>query len=291
MSAPRARSSSRGGAELLRRGRRRLDARLGRPDGRRERRRRDRPAADARGDRRLPGARRRGVHGHALGGGVGLVACSDIVLARANSVRVLRGEARDRPRRDLAVRAPQDRRERRAALVRDWRALRRRRRRSGSASCTSSPTTSTLRSTRVLAELRTAGPRAARHAKRLVLERPDGQETARRIAERRTSDEGQEGLRAFLERRPAAWAPPTDERLGPGGATGRRAAGSCAWSRSRRCAASCPCRRGPCAEVSARRRLRAGADRFPLVATSRWSTYGLAPLPGRTCPHTVVASP
>jgi hypothetical protein len=38
-----------------------------------------------------------------------------------------------------------------------------------------------------------------------VLERPDGPETARRIAERRTSAEGQEGLRAFLERRDADW--------------------------------------------------------------------------------------
>ncbi len=59
---------------------------------------------------------------------------------------------------------------------------------------------------RVLAELRTAGPRAARAAKRLVLDRPDGPETARRIAERRTSDEGQEGLRAFLERRRPSWS-------------------------------------------------------------------------------------
>lgn len=57
-----------------------------------------------------------------------------------------------------------------------------------------------------LAELRSAGPRAARHAKKLVLDRPDGPETARRIAERRTSDEGQEGLRAFLERRSPDWA-------------------------------------------------------------------------------------
>ena len=55
---------------------------------------------------------------------------------------------------------------------------------------------------RIVAELLTAGPEAARHAKRLVLDAPlDGLETARRIAERRTSDEGQEGLRAFLERR------------------------------------------------------------------------------------------
>jgi methylglutaconyl-CoA hydratase len=54
--------------------------------------------------------------------------------------------------------------------------------------------------------LRNTGPRAARHAKRLVLDRPDGPETARRIAERRASDEGQEGLRAFLERRSPDWA-------------------------------------------------------------------------------------
>jgi methylglutaconyl-CoA hydratase len=60
---------------------------------------------------------------------------------------------------------------------------------------------------RVLAELGTAGPRAARHAKRLVLDRPDGPETARRIAERRASAEGQEGLRAFVERRRPSWAP------------------------------------------------------------------------------------
>lgn len=58
---------------------------------------------------------------------------------------------------------------------------------------------------RVLGELLSAGPEAVRAAKRLVLERPDGLDTARRIAERRTSEEGQEGLRAFLERREPAW--------------------------------------------------------------------------------------
>ena len=57
----------------------------------------------------------------------------------------------------------------------------------------------------VVAELLSAGPQAARWAKRLVRERPDGPETARWIAERRTSDEGQEGLRAFLEKRPPSW--------------------------------------------------------------------------------------
>jgi methylglutaconyl-CoA hydratase len=57
----------------------------------------------------------------------------------------------------------------------------------------------------VVGELLSAGPQAARWAKRLVRERPDGPETARWIAERRTSEEGQEGLRAFLEKRPASW--------------------------------------------------------------------------------------
>ncbi len=58
---------------------------------------------------------------------------------------------------------------------------------------------------RVVGELLSAGPRAARWAKRLVRERPDGPETARWIAERRTSEEGQEGLRAFLEKRRPSW--------------------------------------------------------------------------------------
>jgi methylglutaconyl-CoA hydratase len=58
---------------------------------------------------------------------------------------------------------------------------------------------------RVVGELLSAGPLAARWAKRLIRERPQGPETARWIAERRASDEGQEGLKAFLERRRASW--------------------------------------------------------------------------------------
>ena len=57
----------------------------------------------------------------------------------------------------------------------------------------------------VVGELLSAAPHAARWAKRLVRERPAGPETARWIAERRASDEGQEGLQAFLEKRAAAW--------------------------------------------------------------------------------------
>ena len=59
----------------------------------------------------------------------------------------------------------------------------------------------------IVEELLSAGPEAVRNAKRLVLERPEGEDTAHRIAARRTSAEGQEGLRAFLERRAPDWAP------------------------------------------------------------------------------------
>jgi methylglutaconyl-CoA hydratase len=58
----------------------------------------------------------------------------------------------------------------------------------------------------VVSNLLAAGPEAVRAAKRLVLDTPlDGPEAARRIAARRTSSEGQEGLSAFLERREPGW--------------------------------------------------------------------------------------
>ena len=58
----------------------------------------------------------------------------------------------------------------------------------------------------VVDELLTSGPAAAREAKRLVRpEQPDGLELAGLAARMRTSDEGQEGLRAFLDKRPATW--------------------------------------------------------------------------------------
>jgi enoyl-CoA hydratase/carnithine racemase len=56
---------------------------------------------------------------------------------------------------------------------------------------------------RVLSELLTAGPEAVREAKRLIRERPVGEETAQTAARLRAGEEGQEGLRAFLEGRMA----------------------------------------------------------------------------------------
>jgi methylglutaconyl-CoA hydratase len=61
---------------------------------------------------------------------------------------------------------------------------------------------------RVVADLLNAGPEAVRAAKQIARGHLRPEETARAIAERRTSEEGQEGLRAFLERRPPAWRSP-----------------------------------------------------------------------------------
>ena len=145
------------------------------------------------------------VQGHALGGGVGLVACADIALAEPAAVFAfsevklgiipavispfaLRKIGESAARRYFVTGERFDAETAfRIGLVHE--------------------VTDNLEVslTGVLTELRSAGPRAARHAKRLILERPDGPETARRIAERRASDEGQEGLRAFLERRRPGW--------------------------------------------------------------------------------------
>jgi methylglutaconyl-CoA hydratase len=141
------------------------------------------------------------VQGHALGGGAGLVAAADIAVASTDAVfafsevklgiipavispfalaKIGPGQARrwfvtgERFDAETALRI---------GLVHEV------------------ATDLDVTVDRVVGELLSAGPLAARWAKRLVRELPDGPETARWIAERRTSDEGQEGLRAFLERR------------------------------------------------------------------------------------------
>jgi methylglutaconyl-CoA hydratase len=68
----------------------------------------------------------------------------------------------------------------------------------------------------LLDELRSAGPTAVRQAKALVRDLRDlapaeaRAETVHRIARQRTSREGQEGLAAFVERRRPSWWPPTE---------------------------------------------------------------------------------
>ena len=57
----------------------------------------------------------------------------------------------------------------------------------------------------VVEALLAGGPEAVRAAKRLVREQPQGHELGEIAAERRASDEGQEGLRAFLEGRTPTW--------------------------------------------------------------------------------------
>jgi methylglutaconyl-CoA hydratase len=145
------------------------------------------------------------VQGHALGGGCGLVACCDVVIAERGTqfafseaklgivpavispfalAKIGSGAARryfvTGERFDAAVAL-------RIGLVHE--------------------VTDSLDEAvdAVLAELYSAGPAAARGAKELARAPLSAQETAERIAAHRTSPEGQEGLRAFLEKRPPSW--------------------------------------------------------------------------------------
>jgi methylglutaconyl-CoA hydratase len=147
------------------------------------------------------------VQGHALGGGCGLVACSDIAVAAEDAVFAFSevklgivpavispfALAKIGPSAARRYFVTGERFDAATAL------------RLGLVHEVATDLDAAVE--RVVAELRSAGPRAARAAKRLVLDAPlDGPETARRIAERRASHEGQEGLRAFLERRRPDWA-------------------------------------------------------------------------------------
>jgi len=60
---------------------------------------------------------------------------------------------------------------------------------------------------RVVENVLAGGPEAVRAAKLLVRTRPAGLETARIAAARRTSEEGQDGLTAFLQKRQPGWFP------------------------------------------------------------------------------------
>jgi methylglutaconyl-CoA hydratase len=58
---------------------------------------------------------------------------------------------------------------------------------------------------RIVGEILTSGPEAVRAAKALVREQPPADELPHVAARRRTSAEGQEGLRAFLDKRAPKW--------------------------------------------------------------------------------------
>ncbi|MFL5649658.1 MAG: enoyl-CoA hydratase-related protein [Chloroflexota bacterium] len=160
------------------------------------------------------------VHGAALGGGMGLCAVSDIVVAESGArfgftetrlgilpsvispfVIAKIGESNARAlfpggRRFDATRAA------RIGLVHEIV--------EGEAALDAAVETA-------VADVLAAGPTAARAAKAVVREvRGLGHgsakwHTARVIARQRTSEEAQEGFRAFVEKRPPAWAPEPDD--------------------------------------------------------------------------------
>ena len=145
------------------------------------------------------------VHGYALGGGSGLVACADIAVASEEAVfgftevrlgiipavvspfvfaKIGPGAARrwfltgERFGADVALRI---------GLVQEVSA------------------TAEEAAEEVVAALLAGGPGAVRAAKQLAHERPTGLEAGRIAAARRTSEEGQAGLRAFLDKQPPPW--------------------------------------------------------------------------------------
>jgi len=144
------------------------------------------------------------VHGYALGGGSGLVACADVAIAAPDAVF---GFSEVRLGIIPAVISP-------FVLQRIGPAARRyfltgerfdavTALRIGLVDEVADDPTAAVDA--VLDTLLAGGPEAVREAKRLVRERPSGEETARIAAARRTSAEGQEGLRAFLDKRDPSW--------------------------------------------------------------------------------------
>jgi methylglutaconyl-CoA hydratase len=144
------------------------------------------------------------VHGFALGGGSGLVACADLAIAWPDAVF---GFTEVRLGIIPAVISP-------FVLARIGSAARRyfvtgerfdaeTALRIGLVSEVAEDAGE--RAEGIVGEILAGGPIATRAAKRLVLDRPAGDETARIAAARRSSDEGQDGLRAFLERRSPGW--------------------------------------------------------------------------------------
>jgi methylglutaconyl-CoA hydratase len=145
------------------------------------------------------------VHGYALGGGSGLTACADVAIAGEDAVF---GFSEVRLGIIPSVISPW-------VLARIGPAAARRYFLTGerfdSATALRIGLVDEVASDldaaveRVVADLLAGGPIAVREAKRLVLAPADEHEAVRRAADRRSSDEGQEGLRAFLEKRDPGW--------------------------------------------------------------------------------------
>lgn len=144
------------------------------------------------------------VHGYALGGGSGLVACADIALAAPDTVfgfsEVKLGII---PAVISPFVLPKIGAHARRYFLTGERFDAETALRIGLISEIAMPLDDAVN--RVVAELLSAGPEAVREAKRLVRERPAGMETAQIAARLRAGPEGQEGLRAFLDRREPGW--------------------------------------------------------------------------------------
>ncbi|HEX5469707.1 MAG TPA: enoyl-CoA hydratase-related protein [Gaiellaceae bacterium] len=145
------------------------------------------------------------VQGYALGGGSGLVACSDVVVADAGAVF---GFTEVRLGIIPAVISP-------FVLAKIGAHARRyflTGERFGAEAALRIGLVDEIaandlddRVEALVSELLAGGPEAVRAAKELVRKPPPGDEAAAIAAERRMSAEGQEGLRAFLEKRTPAW--------------------------------------------------------------------------------------
>jgi len=144
------------------------------------------------------------VHGYALGGGSGLVACSDVAVAAPDAVfgfsEVKLGII---PAVISPFVLPRIGTHARRYFLTGERFDAETARRIGLISEVATDLDGAIE--RILAALLAAGPAAVRAAKELVRTRPAGDETARIAAHLRSGNEGQEGLRAFLEKRAPGW--------------------------------------------------------------------------------------
>lgn len=155
------------------------------------------------------------VNGAALGGGMGLCAVSDIVVATAETVfGFTETKLGILPAVISTFVLPKIGESAARALYATGERFGAERARSIGLVHEVVPDTAALdaRVDKLLGELRSAGPTAARAAKMLIHELrslpPDEARahTVRHIAQQRASAEGQEGLAAFLEKRPPGWA-------------------------------------------------------------------------------------